>query len=956
MRPSIHPNSLTFSQRLPKSLPFILALIVFIFTGWSFFQVWNYPDDGIRNLTSTGYISSIDLKGPSNGILYPGDFLIKVDGIPFSEAFPLYKNKNIGDKVDLVIQRENDVKIIELTLAPPPLNERAQRIMPLFVALIFLVIGVGVQAFAPSNEESSLLLALFLTVAALLASGQVSNVGPIWCADIFNTISWLVGPLAVHFHLHFPQPANIKGKRIYLILLYLVSLGGGVAYVLFGARTLRSSSLFPYYLFVSRLLLSLSFLLVVGLLYYAYIHASSPGVKAKIRLVVLGGILSFLPLVTLVLLPETLFHKPLQPYAFVLVWVGILPLTYGYAIFRYHLIEIERHVNRGATYLLVFSILVGFYLVLSYGFHIIMPVSVENELYLNMLMVLILAFVIVPIYQRVQRIVDIVFYGGWYDYRSAVTQITWGLEQITDLHFLAETVSERLVKTLRLEDTCVFLCDNNGDFSVIEVAPHNLSGDKPRLQLPILPRSSLQYLLRIGSEERASLVKALSEVTLSPEEHQLLNSEQVHLWVPIIGHGQIKGFLALGSKFGGDIFSAEDMDILRIVARQIAPVVENIHLVTQLRQHANELEERVLERTAELYDAKERVEAILSSVGDGVVVVDLNGFILNVNAALEKQCGYSKQELIGKKFEFFLTDGNDPETLREMKSILSNGETWTGELVFPRKSGKKYDIYFTIAPVRDQPGNIVGYVGSQRDITHQKELDRLKDIFVADVSHELRTPTTNINLYLELLETAPPEKISDYMTILREQGVLLKKLVEDILDLSRLTVGRSRKTEFTSVDINLIIDQVITAHLPLAVSRGIRLIFEPQAQIPYTLGDSSQLVRVITNLVSNAIQYTNKGEVRVRSFLHDDQVCITVSDTGIGIDDEDKEHIFERFYRGKQVRQSKTHGTGLGLAIVKEIVDKHGGKIEVQSSLGSGSQFSVYLPAYNYEQIFEKVV
>lgn len=941
--PTLH---LRLPQRLRNSIPFVLALLVLFFIGWSLMLVWIYPDDGIRILTPTGMIDSIDINGPSFSKLFVGDKILAVEGVPLSEAVPFYIGKQGGDQIHYLVQRNDTTQTIVIVLAKPSLNIGMRLSMTLLVALIFWVIGVSVLAFAPTSESTNLLFWFFLAFSALLSSGQISNIGPSWTAGIYNFIIWIIGPLSVHFHVYFPQTTNIRGKKFLVGILYTVGLLGGFLYLAWGSKGMRSSEWYPVILTVSRLLLISSLVLVIGLLFYAYRYADSPGVKGKIRIVVLGGVISALPLITLVLLPEALFQKPLQPYEFVLVWIGLLPLTYGYAIFRYHLIEIERHVNRGASYLLVFSTLVGCYLVLSFIIHQLVPVTVENETYLNMLMVLILAMIIVPIYQQVQRIVDTAFYGGWYDYRSAITQITWGMEQITDLKFLAEIVSERLVKTLRLEDTCVFLCDNSGDFSVIDVAPHNKVSAYDRLQMPVLPRSSLQYLLKIGREERASLVKTLSEVTLSPEEHQLLNSEQVHLWVPIIGHGQVKGFLALGSKFGGDIFSAEDMDILRVVARQVAPVVENIHFLTQLKQYATELEARVKERTAELHDAKERVEAILSSVGDGVVVIDLDGKILIVNAALEEQSGYKTSELVGKKLEFLLAEENDQRTLEEMQITLPQGNVWAGELINKRKNGTKYDIHMTIAPVRDQMGYMVSYVGSQRDITHQKELDRLKDIFVADVSHELRTPTTNINLYLELLENAAPDKIAGYLTVLKEQGMLLRKLVEDILDLSRLTIGKTKSVQFSAVDINLLAEQVITAHQPLLRSSGLALEYCPFENLPPANGEANQLSRVITNLVANAIQYTNKGKIWLRTYKNLEQVYIEIEDTGIGIDNEDVGHIFERFYRGKQVRQSKTHGTGLGLAIVKEIVELHGGTVQVCSELGKGSKFTVGIPIY----------
>jgi PAS domain S-box-containing protein len=608
------------------------------------------------------------------------------------------------------------------------------------------------------------------------------------------------------------------------------------------------------------------------------------------------------------------------------------------------LIEIEKHINRGATFILVISVLGAFYLVLYTITHRLLSEDVAATPLVNTLLVLVLASVFAPIQKRVQRFVDTLFYGGWYDYKSAISKITQGLEQTTELQSLAEQLGGRLVDTLHLEDACVFFRDINGTFAVIEVTPKSKLDAEHPLSFARLPRSSLNYLLRIGEVERASLQKALSEVELSPEEHQLLSSEQTYLWIPIIGHGQLQGLMALGPKVGGDIFSGEDLDILRVVARQLGPVVENIHLLNRLRQHAAELEQRVKERTAELYDAKERVEAILASVGDGVVVTDLQGRIQRVNSAFENQTGYPESELIGQDLGDLIASSTDSIVLDEMNSALAEGRTWSGELVAETKHKKNYDVQLTMAPVRDQSGRIVSYVGSQRDITRQKELERLKDQFVSDVSHELRTPTTNIGLFLELLEDAPPEKRKEYLRIVREQAQLVRKLVEDVLDLSRLAIGKTRKIEFTNVNLNELTEQVINAHQPMAEAAGLELHFIPGNELPCLLGEQNQLARLITNLVTNSVRYTLHGTVIVRTLRRNGCVCLSVEDTGIGIEAEDLPHLFDRFYRGKQVRQSKIHGTGLGLAIVKEIVDLHEGEIEIQSQVGKGSIFNINFP------------
>lgn len=654
--------------------------------------------------------------------------------------------------------------------------------------------------------------------------------------------------------------------------------------------------------------------------------------------------MSLIPIITLYILPQVLSENPIIPYNIAFLFLVILPLTYGYAIIRHRLIEIDRHVNRGATFILVFSVLGGLYAVLYYALQVLHATEILSEGLTTSLLVLVLASVFPSLYRRVQRIVDTAFYGGWYDYRSAVTQISQGLEQITDLSELGKTVSSRLVKILQLDDACVFLKDLEGGFSVIEVAPAPKPGDTNRLSFSALPKNSLSYLLNIGVTGRSALRRALSEVKLSPEERQLLDSEQVYLWVPVISHGQVLGLLALGSKLGGDVFSGEDMDILRIISRQMGPLIENIHLVTRLRQYAAELERRVEERTAELHAEKERVEAVLSSVGDGVFVTDLEGKIMTVNRAFEEQSGYAENEIIGHPMFELLENQDETDRLAEIQEAIRKETSWNGELFAHRKGGRRYDVNLTLEPFRDQEGEILGYVGSQRDITQYKELERLKDQFILEVSHELRTPVTNMGLFAELMERGKPEKKAEYMAILKSEISLLMKMIEDILDLSRLEVGKYKKSAFTKVDLNLVIDQVVAAHQPLAQESGLELDFFPAEGLPRITGDQNQIARVISNLLTNAIRYTPSGYVHVRTYMEDDGVWMEVEDTGIGIDPVDFPHIFERFYRGQKVSQSKIMGSGLGLAIVNEIVELHDGRVDFESRSGKGSTFRVWFP------------
>jgi two-component system NtrC family sensor kinase len=943
------------SQRWWISLPFLIALAVLIFLGWSVLHELAYPYDGILILDPTGIVQELDPSGPTYGQLDEGDVILFIDGKTVQEAQPLYGDKRPDDIVNLNILRDGVTEEIAFRLGVPTLEERVTRLTPLIVALVFWGIGVGIQAFKPASEATGLYFVFFQAAAVFLIAGGSSFTGPPWIAALLGFLLWIIGPLLVHFHFYFPQRTIFPGHKILILVLYTMALIGGLPYLIWGPQAVQAGPLFPQYQFANRIFLAVNFLLAVALLFYAYQHAITPGVRGKIRIVVLGGAISLLPLVTLVILPDALLDQPILPLATLILFLGILPLTYGYAIFRHRLIEVERHVNRGATFILVYSILGGFYLILYVILENLLPEGFAQTAVINTALVLILATVFVPLRSRIQRIVDSVFYGGWYDYRFAISQITQGLEQITDLETLATTVSERLVRTIRLEESCVFLSDINGDFSILAVAPKPGMNDGTHMSFIPLPRSSLSYLLKMGGAvERSSLRQTLTEIELSPEEYELLTSEQVHLWVPIIGHGRIMGLLALGPKLGGDIFSGEDVDILRVVSRQMGPLIENIHLVTSLKRHASDLERRVAERTEELYAEKERVEAILASVGEGVVVIDLEGNFITVNAAYEEQSGFREVELIGQKaWDYY--QGEEVENLMDnIRDVLQIEHVWNGELVGIRKNGNPYDVQLTVTPLRDEYNRIVGYVGSQRDVTQQKELDRLKDLFVSDVSHELRTPTTNIGLYLELLEGAPPAKRTEYIAVLKEQSKLLVKLVEDILDLSRLTIGKEKGIEFTQVDLNMLTDRVVAAHRPLAEAAGLTLEFNPDNNLLPVWGEQNQLARLVNNLVSNAIRYTEEGGVFISTTQADDHICLKVSDTGMGIDPEDEPHLFERFYRGRRVRQTKVHGTGLGLAIVKEIVDLHDSKIEVKSEIGGGSDFIISFPIRVSELWLEK--
>jgi signal transduction histidine kinase len=228
-----------------------------------------------------------------------------------------------------------------------------------------------------------------------------------------------------------------------------------------------------------------------------------------------------------------------------------------------------------------------------------------------------------------------------------------------------------------------------------------------------------------------------------------------------------------------------------------------------------------------------------------------------------------------------------------------------------------------------------------------READRLKTRFVSDVSHELRTPLSNIRLYIELLAQAPMERQPAYIETLNREAERLVTLIEDLLSISRLDAGTSPPL-LARMDLNEMSRALVADRSKLFSERGLSLQLEEGSPSAEVMADENLISQVIGNLLTNAMHYTPTGGSVTLSTSRSgtgDWIKLSVADTGVGILPEEKEHLFDRFFRGSASREMKNPGTGLGLAISQEIVDRHGGRIEVESTPGEGSTITVWLPA-----------
>lgn len=492
---------------------------------------------------------------------------------------------------------------------------------------------------------------------------------------------------------------------------------------------------------------------------------------------------------------------------------------------------------------------------------------------------------------------------------------------VLDTQQLVEEVALRVYEVFDYYAVRILLVEGE------DLVPYALSGAAENLSVDNDEAIALEEV-----QEIASAVQQDEPVFLeatSPRWGEIMPAQlegaKAAIFIPLSVVSEVIGIMEIYAQTTR-AFGREDVEVLEVLAAQIAISVVNARLFNEIRSHAVELESRVEMRTHELQSQKERTEAILRSVADAILVLDSDGEVVLANPTgqelLDSDQGASLHASVR---DLFVAEG-------VVQSSVEIGEVTFQALASP--------VEFK--------GEMRGTVVVLRDITRIKELDQLKNQFVATVSHELRTPLTNIKLYLSLLQSGDESKRARYHKVLVRETERLSDMIEKLLDLSRLEArGTIEKDE---VELNGLLQIVADNHEPACINKGIAFStdFSRRASI---LADRAQIIQVFTNLLSNAIAYTPVGGqislriAGVEEIEGQQYTKVVVEDSGIGIRKEDLPYVFDRFYRGEGAQKYQAEGSGLGLAIVREILDNHGAKVAVASQPGKGTKLTVWLPA-----------
>jgi PAS domain S-box-containing protein len=446
-----------------------------------------------------------------------------------------------------------------------------------------------------------------------------------------------------------------------------------------------------------------------------------------------------------------------------------------------------------------------------------------------------------------------------------------------------------------------------------------------------IPAAFISYLEPLLAEEKAAdlniveLNRMLKELTYTASLG-LLNG----VGIPLAAHRQVIGVLFIFRSYP-DIFSSNDKLLLQSFADQAAIAVYNAQLYKQITYE------------------KGRLDALIDSAADGILILNADRTIERCNIAFEKLYGRPRSEIQTKAHADIIQWAHRPEgqTLEEAEDsgwpLTTNAYLYVeGDLERPEPPNLPVGV--TYAPLLASDGSLRNIIATVRDVTKFRNAEEIKNTFVSIVSHELKTPVALIKGYVSTLrrEDAKWDKaiVKDSLEVIEEEADHLAAMIEDLLDASRFQAG-GLIPNLADVSLPDLADRLAKRFRTQTDQHTIVVDF-PKS-FPVILADENRISQVISNLLSNSIKYALDGEIRISGQSRPEQVIVTISDQGPGIEPADIPYIFGRFYRSEQAVR-KTKGAGLGLYLAKAIVEAHGGRIWVDPQPGSGARICFSLP------------
>ena len=844
-----------------------------------------------------------------------------------------------GSRLRYVLIREGERRGMTLSVVPLPTGNVS---LYLFLAAVGIFAG-GVGTFVYAFRRGASASAHFYGLCLLwLLAFSFSFTGEL---DLFDHLYfWLdrVGvlffpPVFLHFALTFPGRSRFLEKWpkvlhwAYAPSFALMGLSVGSRILYFSPFSPGGSVITGSEFVVDRLepvLWAVCSLAAFVAFVDAYRNAESVTVSKQLKWIVWGTGAGMLPFALIYAVPY-LGGLPTTPeMELSLVPVVLVPLSFAYAIVKYRLMDVEVLFKRG---ILLASLMVGVAAIFLAAF--LVGTSWfggdEHSLVIAVLSAIVAALAVPAFRSRTERFIDRLFYREHYDFRRALARLAGEMNSQLDLVPLANRLVERISETFRMQRVALLTAVQDTTVPELKVvAAHGLDDSEMEATQRFISSASVRKRLSAGAIARASHMPAPVR-----EGVWVLNA------VPCFARGEVVGAFLLGATVDGEDLSSEDLDLLRTVAAQAATALVNARLYSSLQA-----------KHEEVVALREQSEDTIESLAAGVVVFDLKGRVVRWNRSMEIIYGRSRHEVAHSSYAAVF-----PKSLRHALDA-GLGEGWLvrsegggiSRLNLRAADGRDRVVNVKAAPFMSGGGqrhgallifeDITERVGMENEMQLREKMSSL-GVLAAGVAHEVNTPLTGISSFTQMLQdqTDRNDPRQPLLDKIEKQTERASKIVNGLLNFARHS-----QTNFQIVNLNRVLGDVLSLLDHQLKSSHIRIRREFDPALPPLRGDENKLQQVFVNLAVNAFDAMPAGGwLTITTRSEGGQVVAEVADTGEGIAPEDIRRIYDPFFSTRK----KSGGNGLGLSISYGIVQEHGGAMEVESDVSSGTRFLIRFPA-----------
>ncbi len=918
-------------------LLFTVAAVVFASYNYRIEHESAIPDDGAWWMERSGKIVAdrLDPTGPAAlAGIRSGDAVVTINGRTINSTSSLSRQlyySGVYSKATYSLVRGTVPLDVVVVLVPA---ERSMNDWLRLIALIYLGIGLYVllrRWTAAGSTHFYIFCLVSFIFYSLHYTGKFNAFD--WIVFWSNEVAWILQPaLFLHFVLTFPERRSFINKhRFALPALYLP--GALLLLVqIVALQFLQASARLLWNLNrVHWAYLTIFFVSAAVVLWRNYRQASMPILRQQLKWITRGTVVAIAPFTLFYVLPYLFGAMPSLPMKVTVLFLGFLPLTFGYAIIRYRLMDVDLIFKRGMAYTLAAAAIVGAYFAIVASIaelvHTRVPSSGPAGL---MVAIVVTALLFDPVRKWIQEKLDLFFYRTRYDYRRTLIEFGRELSSETDLSKLLSSLVDRLARTLVVDRIAIFLA--NGDASRFEVSES--------FGLGAIGAVDLSFLSKPRVEDAAGHIffentRQLPRETAAAQE--AISRLDLNYYIPCHARQKTIAFLGLGKTMEGDFLSSEDVELLETLAGYIAIAIQNARLYASLEQKVTEYER-----------LKDFNENIVESINVGVLAVDLQDRIDSWNSQMEVMYAQPRWQVVGRS----LSEVFPAAFVEEFYRVRQNPgihNLYKFRLATP--TGESRIVNVAITPLVTRKFSVVGRLVIMDDITERVELevqltqaDKLSSIglLAAGVAHEVNTPLAVISSYAQMLTKqlqSDPQKAS-VLDKITKQTFRASEIVNNLLNFSRTT-----GTELSEISLNKVIADTLALLDHQFKVAHVAVETDLNENLPPIQGNAGRLQQVFLNLFLNAKDAMAGGGVLNVATLNGESVSVRVSDTGSGIAQEHIHRIYDPFFTTKTTpTEGQNRGTGLGLSVSYGIIQEHAGNIRVESRAGEGTTFTLDFP------------